>query len=107
MATDESRGSEGVRRLATLRFEGDEYFIDNRLREFRTVTPPMRMIEFIRFESAKGRQMLACCGCLTCRHCGRTFAIDRRHASSETWCPGCRQAVGIPEQCRRDHEAAM
>ena len=40
----------GPRWLPIVRSDGDAYFVDNRLRQFRTVTPPLRHIEFIDFE---------------------------------------------------------
>jgi len=46
------------RTLPTIRFQGDEYFVDERLGEFRTETPPIRLIEFIPFDSEKGRRIV-------------------------------------------------
>ena len=42
------------RRLPTLKYKGKEYFIDWRLREFRTVVPPL---EFVPFDSELGREI--------------------------------------------------
>ena len=49
------------RRLPIVRFEGEEETFDVGLREFRTVTPPIRPAELIPFASDKGRQMLEQC----------------------------------------------
>ena len=46
---------ESPRRLPTVTYDGKEYFIDRRLREFRTVKPPL---EFIPFQSSKGWQII-------------------------------------------------
>ena len=90
----------GPRRLPTLWYEGVDYFIDNRLSQFRTVTPPIRMIDFIGFEEDGGRRMLEQCGWLTCGECRWTFAVSRRSTFDETWCPECRRGVVIPERFR-------
>ena len=44
------QGKTGPRRLPILYADGEHYFIDQRLRQFRTVTPPIKTIEFIAFE---------------------------------------------------------
>lgn len=41
-------------RLPTITYRGKEYFIDFRLREFRTVKPPL---EFVPFDSELGRKI--------------------------------------------------
>lgn len=43
--------------LPKIRYQGKAYFVDYRLREFRTVDPP---IEFIPFDSELGREIDAC-----------------------------------------------
>ncbi|MBN2560197.1 MAG: hypothetical protein JXQ75_04640 [Phycisphaerae bacterium] len=100
MESEEETEIGQVRRLPTLHFEDDEYFIDNRLRQFRTVTPPIRMIDFIEFEEERGRRMLEQCGWLTCVKCRWTFAVSRRSTIDETWCPECRRRVVIPYRFR-------
>ena len=42
------------RRLPTVKYNGKKYFIDWRLREFRTVDSPL---EFVPFESELGREI--------------------------------------------------
>jgi len=42
------------RRLPTLKYKDKRYFIDWRLREFRTVIPPL---EFVPFDSELGREI--------------------------------------------------
>jgi hypothetical protein len=70
------------RQLPTMRHKGKLYFIDLRLRELRTVLPPL---EFVPFDSALGREIDEMPGpeedeCLTgydtviiCPHCGATL----------------------------------
>ena len=91
---------QGPRSLPRLVYKGDEYFIDNRLSQFRTVTPPIRGIEFIDFEGERGQRMLEQCGWLTCDMCRWTFAVSRRSTTDETSCPECRRKVVIPEKFR-------
>jgi len=43
-----------IRRLPTITYKGVEYFIDERLHEFRSNTRP---IEFVPFDSKKGRRI--------------------------------------------------
>ena len=45
-----------IRKLPTVRYQEKEYFMDNRLKEFRSVEPP---IEFIPFGSDLGKQIKA------------------------------------------------
>ena len=99
------RVERGIFRLPTLHFEDDEYFIDNRLREFRMVTPPIRVIDSISFDSTKGRQILEQCVWLTCSECRRTFEVARRSTIDKTWCPECRQMVAIPELFRASYRS--
>ena len=68
-----------------VRLDGVDYFVDERLREFREVARPWARTEF---GSAKGRQML------------REFVVDE--------CPECGLEIGItatpekdPDKCRR------
>jgi hypothetical protein len=58
MSRDEGEDTVGFRRLPTVRIAGEDYFMDVRLREFRTVTPPVRPIESIRFDAERGQRML-------------------------------------------------
>ena len=101
METEDEQGTVGGRRLPTVRFECDEYFIDNRLREFRSVTPPIRRVEFIKFDEPCGRRMLLeACVWLRCSACKHRFAVARRSTEHETWCPECRRWLVIPEAFR-------
>lgn len=77
------------RMLPTMRFNGEEYFVDAHLREFRTKTPPIRPIEFIRFDSEQGRQMLSECEVLTCRHCGQTAVVPQNGQEAAVVCTRC------------------
>lgn len=47
-----------VTRLPTIKYKGVEYFVDVRLREFRSNVKPFEPIEFVPFESEKGKKML-------------------------------------------------
>lgn len=82
-------GWTGPRQLPTLRFGDGEYFIDNRLGEFRTVTPPIGHIESVRFDSEEGLRMLGDCVWLECAQCGRTMVVARQSTESVTWCCEC------------------
>lgn len=100
METEDEQAIVGGRRLPTLYFGGDAYFIDNRVREFRSVTPPIRRVEFIKFDEPRGRRMLEACVWLGCSECTHRFAVSRRSTEDETWCPECRRPVIIPEAFR-------
>ena len=67
----------GPRRLPTVHIEGETYYFDLRLRQFRTATPPYGPIEFIEFESERGRRMLDECVMLECRRCGQPTVVSR------------------------------
>ncbi|MCH7720791.1 MAG: hypothetical protein IH988_07350 [Planctomycetes bacterium] len=78
--------------LRTVHLEGDDYFIDLRLREFRTVTPPIRCIEFIGFASEKGRRMLKQCVMLEWGRCGHLAVLPRDLPGRD--CVECGVSVG-------------
>ena len=80
--------------MPVLWFEGGDYFIDNRLDEFRTVTPPLRPIEFVRFESVKGLRMLNECMWYDCERCGRIMAVSRQSRETELRC--CDRGGRVP-----------
>ncbi len=48
----------GPRRLAIITWRGRAHFIDERLREFRTVAYPPDVIRFVPFASRQGGRML-------------------------------------------------
>lgn len=52
-------GETTVRALPRIRYGDCEYFVDERLREFRSVSYPPEAIEFVPFDSMKGRRMRA------------------------------------------------
>ena len=45
--------------MPRVRYGNREYFVDERLREFRSASYPPESIEFVPFESAKGGRMWA------------------------------------------------
>ena len=102
METGDEQVAAGIRRLPTLQYAGREYFIDNRLREFRTATSLSWQVEFIGFDEPRGRQMLKACVWLQCGTCHRRFAVSRRSTESVTWCPECRRWGTIPEVFREE-----
>jgi len=81
--------SRGPNRIPTLRFEGEDYFIDNRLHEFRTVTPPVGAIEFVHFSSSRGLRMLNECTGRGCRQCGRVLYFSGHRKESDVRCCDC------------------
>lgn len=48
-----------VRALPRIRYRNREYYLDIRLREFRSISYPPETIDFVPFSSPKGRRMLA------------------------------------------------
>jgi ribosomal protein L37E len=72
------RERSGPRRLPTLHIGGKTYYIDLRLRQFRTAAPPHELIDFIEFESRRGRRLLDECVVLECQRCGRRALVARK-----------------------------
>ena len=64
-------------RLPTVRLGGVDYFVDFRLREFRTVAGPGDPIEFIPFASEKGGRMCRQCVAVDCPQCGQVTVLPR------------------------------
>lgn len=81
--------------MPTVRYKGREYFIDNRLDEFRTVTPPIRPIEFVRFESEKGLRILDECVWQDCTRCGRMMAVAKHSTESTIRCCDCGERMPL------------
>ncbi len=79
----------GPRRLPTVDRDGDEYFVDVCLRQFRTVTPPPRHVEFIDFKPGRGRRMLEDYLILECFWCGQTIVVSRRSSEKDVQCMQC------------------
>ena len=86
----------GPCRLPTVHHGGDEYFVDVRLRQFRTATPSHRRIEFITFESERGREMLKECVLLECPGCGQAIVVSRHSSASEAKCTRCGARLSLP-----------
>jgi hypothetical protein len=79
----------GPRRLPTVHLDGEEYFVDVRLGEFRTKTPPIRHIESIDFASARGQRLLKQCTILECQRCGQAKATVGPDSNSSDRCIRC------------------
>lgn len=47
----------GVRALPRVKYGNREYFVDERLCQFRSVSYPPQAIEFVPFDSPKGRKI--------------------------------------------------
>ena len=80
-ATDQERS--GPRRLPTLRMGSKTYYIDLRLRQFRTAARPHELIDFIEVESRRGRRLLDECVVLECQRCGRPAVVSRKPDDAE------------------------
>ncbi len=76
-------------RLPIVCIDGERYFIDQRLREFRTVTPPTKAIEFIPFDSPRGRRLLEETVTIPCDVCGVPLLHARRSIPLERVCFDC------------------
>ena len=81
----------GPRRLPTVYVDGETYYIDLRLRQFRTAAPPFKPSEFIEFESERGRRMLDECVMLECPGCGQASVVSRKPSDAE--CLRCGQPL--------------
>ena len=81
---------QGPRRLPVVCFGQIEYFVDERLREFRRVNNPYRRVVF---DSAKGIRMLRGFYVDVCRSCYQDVAIPRSSAAMRVMCPVCGGSV--------------
>ncbi len=93
MSTAEAQRWSEPRRLPAIHLDGEGYFVDIRLREFRTKTPPIRCIEFIGFDSEKGRRMLKGCLLFECERCGQATVLSRHSTKSSIECGRCRGRI--------------
>ena len=66
--------------LPIVRLNGRDYFVDVRLREFRSPGTRLAPAEFVPFETPKGQAIWEQCLIATCSRCG-TERIEPRHAS--------------------------
>jgi hypothetical protein len=82
---------QGVRRLPTIRLNGTDYFIDERLREFRAVWNPHHCIEF---DSGAGLNMVCRTAIVHCPRCEQEFGVALAPAAIEEMvCPSCQTVV--------------
>jgi len=59
---------------------GQDYFVDADLREFRSPGNHVKPAEWVRFDSTKGQELWEQCLIATCSRCG-TERVELRHAS--------------------------
>lgn len=83
----------GPGRLPVVWWNGEAYFVDVRLREFRSRTGPSGGIKFVPFDSEQGAAMLGVFAVTTCRCCGGGVAGPRFQARIR--CPKCRARARI------------
>jgi len=81
------QGRTGPRRLPILYVDGEHYFVDQRLREFRKVTGTA--IAFIPFDSERGREFLQEIVAIPCDLCGARQLQPRRAIPSDVLCFDC------------------
>jgi len=79
--------------LPVVLYQGRQYFVDLRLREFRQMSRP---IEFVPFDSSHGMEMCREFAVAKCPMCRAYVIGDRRHPSKEVSCWSC----GAPFQYR-------
>ncbi len=76
----------GPRWLPRVRLYGVEYFVDERLREFRDVTNPH---DAIGFGSDRGRTMLREFFVVECRECGLEIGVSTDTCEHTVGCARC------------------
>ena len=81
------QGRTGPRRLPILCVDGEHYFVDQRLREFRKVTGTA--IEFIPFASERGGEFLQEIVAIPCDLSGAPQLQSRRAIPSDVLCFDC------------------
>ncbi len=92
----QDQGRSGPRQLPTVQQDGNEYFVDVRLRQFRTVTPPVGPIEFIDFDSPRGRRMLNECVMLECPGCRQAVVVSKYSSERDVECTKCGHGISQP-----------
>ena len=77
------------RKLPVILHEGQRYFVDARLREFRSVAYPPETIEFVGFDTERGREILAALAVRECSEC-KTVIVE----APENECVQCPECGG-------------
>jgi len=79
------------RRLPIVIWKGQQYFVDLRLEEFRSVSGPEHGIEFVDFDSPKGRRMWEELVLFECPWCGTKNPANRHSLGLLRW--NCRREL--------------
>ena len=80
------------RRLPTVCFDGVEYFVDERLHEFREVHNPHQRVEF---DSEAGAAMVEAFYTIDCPHCGQELCVFWWTLKDSIVCTGCGKDVPL------------
>lgn len=93
MSPNTDRTTRDPRRLPTVRLNGVDYFIDERLGEFRPVWNPHHRVEF---NSAAGVAMLHRIAIVTCPDCGQELGVPLApETGADLVCPTCLATIGL------------
>ena len=89
--------------LPSVHLRGVDYFVDERLRQFRQVTNPHNYIEF---DTEKGRQMLGEFFLLNCSVCGQELGVP---FTPTDWivCIRCGERIEISRRNQRNKSSGL
>ena len=90
--TSDENGA-GARRLPILHREAVDYFVDNRLQEFRDVS--CACLTCIDFRSPAGRELLRVCVLVDCPNCGNIVVFPPGAGYGEATCR-CGERALVP-----------
>ena len=85
----------GPRMLPAVHMHGTEYFIDERVRQFREVTNPHN---FIDFDTTRGLNMLKRIRLVACPGCGQFVGVRKSGPEERVRCLRCGRRFRVP--CR-------
>jgi ribosomal protein S27E len=83
------------RMLPAVRMHGTEYFIDERVRQFREVTKPYN---FIDFDTMRGLIMLNRLCRVACPGCGQSVGIRKSGPEERVRCLRCGRRFRVPRR---------
>jgi len=95
METGQKKERTYPRRLPTVSFDGVEYFMDERLHEFRAVLNVHHRVDF---QSGAGAAMVDAFYLIDCPHCNQELCVFWWTIKDSVVCTGCGKDVPISRE---------